>query len=252
MDITLPLPPATPSRSRAVALGIGRSATGIAVFFGVVVGWFALQHWQADRSPLPGSDGRQGECAIWFVGSSTIFRWSTLERDMAPWAAHNRGIGGAKLDYVLRRFGNEHGAVRPGGIVFYGGENDLAAGAAPRVAMRHFRRFLTLKTREYGALPVVVLSLKPSPTRWTNRPQQVTFNAMLRRIAAVRADVSFVDIVPTMLVGERPGPFYDADGVHMNPRGYALWAPVVRSALRTALAHDVVDRCAGRRGGSPG
>lgn len=198
------------------------------------------------QRPLPDAQERSGACTLWFVGSSTVFRWRTLPRDFAGWNVHNRGVNGAMIPQIIDWFGNEPPGNPPAAIVFYSGENDIAGGATAAAAFADFRRFMEAKTARYGALPVVAVSLKPSPTRWPNLPDQTAFNDALRRYAAARDDLGFVDIRPLMLTNGRPGPYYVEDGIHMNQRGYDRWASTLRTALSRMLPREVVKRCTPR------
>jgi len=102
---------------------------GLAVFSVTVGSWAAMQHRAAMHTPLPDADGPGGPCVVWFVGSSSFFRWTTLRSDLAPWTVHNRGVGGAFLSELRQRFANEDPVTPPQAIVFYGGDNDIANGA---------------------------------------------------------------------------------------------------------------------------
>lgn len=201
---------------------------------------------QAAAAPLPGATPPAGACTLWFVGSSTVFRWASLQGDFAPWDARDRGINGATLPQLLQAFGNEPQGPAPAAIVFYAGENDIAAGARPEAVFSDFVRFMAAKTRRFGALPIIVVSAKPTPTRWANLPQQNRYNAALRRLAERRADMAFVDIRPLMFAGGALGPYYVEDGIHMNAAGYARWTAQLRPAMARLLPPATVRTCLGQ------
>lgn len=230
----------------AALSGIGAVAMkalfGTAVFATVIGGWAGYVYHEAMQAPLPGGGGRQGACVIWFVGSSSVAKWTTLQQDMRPWTVHNRGVGGAKLAQIDRHFGNERGVPAPEAIVFYAGENDIANGISADEAFADFREFMTIKAERMPRTPVFAISLKPTPKRWAMRGLQATFNRQLRQLAAERADLTYIDIVPDMLVGGRPGPFYDEGGIHMLPLGYRNWARRVHTTLVETLP-DTAHRC---------
>ncbi len=216
--------------------------------FGIVVGAYLIlaraytDHRRA-TAPLPEAERRTDACSLWFIGSSTIFKWSTLAADMAPWDAHNRGVNGAIIPQITGWLANEPPGPAPAAIVLYGGENDIDGGDTGPQTLMSLDRFLALKTRRYGSLPVIAISLKPSPARWSERPQQIVFNDGLRRLAAGRDDLHVVDVQSSMLVNGRPGPFYVADGIHMNAIGYARWTARLRPALTNILPADTMARC---------
>jgi len=222
-----------------------KMAVAIAVFGTIVGGYVAVAQVQAARAPLPDANQPTGACSLWFIGSSTVFKWRTLARDMVPWQAHNRGIDGAVIPRIVQAFRHEPPGPAPAGIVYYSGENDIARGATAGQAMADFRDFLAAKTQRYGALPVIVLALKPSPTRWSNLPAQTAFNDDLRRLATTRRDLHYLDLRSLLLVDGRPGPYYVEDGVHLNAQGYARWSARLRPALAQLLPAVRVRYCVG-------
>ncbi len=230
-------------RAGAVELAatLGKALVAIGVFFTITSGFAQLRPDGPAAQPLPNSvDAR---CALWFVGSSSISRWTTLERDMSPWTAHNRSISGATLTELSGRFAVERSPEPPRAIVFYAGENDMAYGVPDATVLKEFRTFLGRKTAVLGRVPVFFISVKPSPTRWDRRRNQARLNDAVRRLAAGHDDLHYVDIVPDMLRGGRPGPFFDPDGIHMNGAGYAIWARSIRGALRAGLPAELVRSC---------
>ena len=232
------------ARAVEVAATIGKALIALTVFFTVTAGYAQLQAGRLDdlaSQPLPNSV--DSSCALWFVGSSSMRRWTTLERDMRPWTAHNRSIGGATLTELSGRFAVERSPTPPRAVVFYAGENDLAYGVPDATVTNEFRTFLDRKTATLGKAPVFFVSVKPSPTRWRLRPAQERFNEAVQRLAATRDDLFYVDIVPDLFRGGRLGPFYDPDGIHMNEAGYGVWTRAVRSALRDHLPVELVQAC---------
>ena len=223
---------------------VGKALVGFAVVVAILATWLGSLYYQAMNEPLPGSGGRQGQCVIWFVGSSSIANWTTLDQDMRPWTVHNRGVGGAKLSQIVRRFGNDQDAPAPEAIVFYAGENDIAAGIPVDQAFGAFRSFMAVKEQRLGRTPMFFISLKPTPKRWSMRQQQARYNMLARRLAAERTDLTYVDIVPDMLVNGRPGPLFDRSGIHLLPIGHARWTRRVQEALRRMLP-NMTARCIG-------
>lgn len=232
----------------------------LAVFAAIVSCWiafrqvsFAREQARVAASPLPttGPDAERG-CTLWFIGSSSMHNWQTLAQDMAPWTARNRGIAGATMDEITHRFGNEPKGEAPQAIVYYAGENDIAFGGTADQAFAGLESFIAAKRKRMGAVPMFVLSLKPSPTRWSDRPAQIAYNRAAERLADRSDDLTFVDIVPRLLVNGQPGPFYIEDGIHMNPAGYVRWAEAVGEALPNELPDDLVKRCShpGTTGGA--
>lgn len=228
-----------------LAATFAKAVLAISVFSVVTSGYAHLRAGRSDldlmSQPLP--NAVESACSLWFIGSSSMSRWTTLEHDMRPWVAHNRAIGGATLDELSSRFAAERSPMPPRAIVFYAGDNDLAYGVPEAFIVQEFRTFLDRKAKKLGRTPVFFVSVKPSPTRWRLRPAQARYNEAVRRLAAERTDLFYVDIVPGLFRAGRLGPFYDPDGIHMNTAGYEIWSRAVRRALRADLPTEVVRAC---------
>lgn len=213
------------------------------------VGIFVAAKFAGLLSPaptrLPDEHAGSERCMLWFVGSSSVHRWSTLERDMAPWSAHNRGIEGATLAEIVPLFAKVAPAEgKPVAIILYAGENDIAFGQNYRGVIRDLARFAIVKAQRYPGVPLLVLSMKPSPGRAANFAQQQLYNRAAERLVPQLPDARYVDITKPLLKGGMPRSHYQADGIHMTSGGYAIWADVVRASLKQALPQSVLSACA--------
>ena len=170
-------------------------------------------------------------CGIVFVGDSSIRLWSSLKADMAPLPVINRGFGGAEISDVNRNFARLVSRHLPRAIVFYAGENDLAAGVSPRTTFARFRRFMAMKTRRLGDTPVYFISVNPSPLRFDELGLQSNLNDKVLGLSFKRPDLYYVDVVKPMLQDGQPKDIYIYDGLHMDDDGYAIWKDVVGSKL---------------------
>jgi lysophospholipase L1-like esterase len=170
-------------------------------------------------------------CQIVFTGSSSIRRWESLSQDLAPLPVMNRGFGGSRIADVHHFFEQVVGRHRPAAVVFYAGENDLAAGRGPQDIVADFEQFMALKGEALGETPVYFISLKPSKLRWEQFAAQSWINDRIRELADRRADLEFIDVVQPMLEDGRPKEIFVEDGLHMTPEGYVLWTGAVKPVL---------------------
>ncbi len=224
----------------------GKRLLALSIFSLILGGWFAYTRHREASALLPAGDGREGACALWFVGSSSIKRWDSLEHDMAPWIAHNRGINDATFEEILPRFGNiAPDTPRPEAIILYAGENDIARGRPVRQIVHDLAQFLETRSTLLGDVPVLVLSAKPSPGRWHLFPQQKLLNAAMVRLLPHMSDAHYVDITSALLKDGKLGDNYRADHVHMNEAGYRIWSEIVSAKLPEFLPEKTVRRCAG-------
>ena len=171
------------------------------------------------------------KCPVLFVGSSSIRLWRTLEQDMAPMHVLNRGFGGSTIAQSNLYFARIVAPYRPRAIVFYAGENDLDSGEAPAAVAADFRKFMAKKRAKLGGTPVFFISAKPSKLRFSQFARQTNLNRTIRTLAARSSDLTFVDVVPSMMAGSKPRDLYVDDGLHMTSEGYAIWSRLVREAL---------------------
>lgn len=216
------------------------------VFAATFIGVSQLRPLLMSRVPLPGETGAGGPCAVWFIGSSTVARWSTMDRDMAPWRTQNRGVGGALIPELDSRFEVEAMPELPGMVVVYVGDNDLAAGRTATEAAEQLFAFVdSIRGRMPGAR-LLLLGIKPSPARWALRGEQQRFERLLRARFGASERIGFVDVAPSLLIGGRPGPYYVEDGIHLNQAGYRAWGGAVRRAVEAAVSPDQATRCTGR------
>jgi hypothetical protein len=170
-------------------------------------------------------------CQVLFVGSSSIVKWNTLAHDMAPLPVINRGFGGSHIEYINRWFDQILAPYHPRAIVFYAGENDLAAGKSVERVVADFDEFMGRKTAVLGQTPVYFISLKPSKLRFEQFSLQAQVNNMVRARAQARSDVYYIDVVTPMLREGKPKSLFAPDELHMTAEGYAIWTQAVRAAL---------------------
>jgi len=214
--------------------------------FGAIVGaWFVAHTILARYAKLP--DAKGGPCTLWFVGSSTIHKWKSLESDMMPWTAYNRGRDGATAHEIAQMFANDTVGRSPFAIILYIGDNDIAAGDDVGRIMREVNKLVLAKRKLYSNTPVYILSVKPSPERLWFLPEQRELNRRLSTIAGRSPDMSFIGVAGRFFVDGQPGDFYVSDGVHLNSAGYAVLSRGVREKLTTRRSEPTFRQCSQRR-----
>ena len=187
----------------------------------------AFERADAADPPQPGQ--------VLFLGSSSIRRWSSLERDMAPFRVLNRGFGGSQLEHVIHFFDRIVAPYKPRAIVLYEGDNDLA-GDTGKDSDDVFEDFELFVTRVREALPetrVHFLSIKPSPTRWHRWSEMSAANQKIADWSKATKRLDYIDVASVLLGSDgRPrADFFLTDGIHLNPDGYRAWATIVRRAI---------------------
>lgn len=175
--------------------------------------------------------------AILFVGSSSINNWQTADA-FPGLPVLNRGFGGSQISDVNHYFDEVVVKYRPKVIVFYCGDNDTQAGKSPEQIFTDFSQFLAAVHEKLPDTRVIYLPIKPSIDRWNKWPQMQATNALVSGLDGKDERLEIVDTA-TPLLGPDGKPrkelFVD-DGLHLNPKGYAVWNEILTPVLKRAVA----------------
>jgi lysophospholipase L1-like esterase len=192
--------------------------------------------WEKEIASMLEIDMRQTPPAtpVVFIGSSSIRMWSSLRQDFPHLNVINRGFGGSHLEDLVFWAPKIVTPYNPRKIVVYSGENDIEVGQSPENALADFRAFVDFRDRELPGVPVIYISMKPSVLRWSKWPEMKRANDLIKAESAKRKRVTYVDISLDMLGPDgKPKPeLFLADGLHMNPAGYAIWRRILLPYLK--------------------
>jgi lysophospholipase L1-like esterase len=173
--------------------------------------------------------------AILFVGSSSFTNWKDVQEYFPGYTIINRGFGGSTLSDQVRYVNDIVFPYQPKQIVIYCGENDLAASdtiTAEIVFERFKQLFIDIRTR-LPRIPVIYISMKPSPSRWNLKDKMITANDLIRKYLKKHKKTVFINIWNDML-GPDGKPLRDLfvdDQLHMNAKGYAIWQKALKPSL---------------------
>mgnify|MGYP002635235480 CR=1 FL=1 len=182
---------------------------------------------KADASKPPPKDG------ILFIGSSSIRGWKTLTRDFPDQPVYNRGFGGSQIA-DSRHFADRIVLpYRPRQIVMFAGSNDLNAGKSPAQVLADYIAFTKLV---HGQLPRTRISwipITPCFKRWGQIERVRKANRLVAEYIATDARLDYINTYDQMLAPDgKPRPdIFQADGLHLNAEGYAIWTRIVRPFL---------------------
>jgi lysophospholipase L1-like esterase len=172
--------------------------------------------------------------AILFVGSSSIRLWKTLAQDFPHRKVINRGFGGSQIADSLAFADRIILPYKPKTVVLYAGDNDIAAGKSPEDV---FADFKALTQKIHAKLPrtrIGFISIKPSPSRWHLVEKIKTANRLIAEFCGRDKRLVYIDVFTPMLRADgtpRPELFVE-DKLHLNAKGYELWARIVAPHLR--------------------
>jgi len=192
--------------------------------------WDDIQAFKKQDSAQP-----PPQHAILFVGSSSFTKWTDVQNYFPGYTIINRGFGGSSLPDLIRYENEVIFKYRPREIVIYCGENDLA-GSDTVTGDLVYKRFTTLFghiRKKMPTVPLVFISLKPSPSRWQLREKMITANDKIKGFLSKQKNVVFIDVYHKML-GADGLPLKDIyldDNLHMNAKGYAIWQKLIEPHL---------------------
>jgi lysophospholipase L1-like esterase len=202
-----------------------------------------LARYREENARLPAP--ALGEKRIVFFGDSITDAWHLPE--YFPGKPYiNRGIGGQTTPQMLVRFRQDVIALQPQAVVILAGTNDIAGNTGPMRLEDIEANFVTFaELAKAHGIRVVVSSVLPvhnytpqSLDLFSQRPTEkiVELNRWLRGYCAA-SGCTFLDYFAAMVDknGLLKRELAD-DGLHPNPAGYRLMAPMAEAAIATVTA----------------
>lgn len=173
---------------------------------------------------------------ILLYGSSTMRLWETYKKDLAGYKVINRGFGGSQMSDAVFYFDRVVLPLEPSWILLYEGDNDISNGKkTSEQVLKDFETFMRLVEQKLPNTIVAMYTLRPSVARENLMPQQRELNKLFKKYCKKhRKRAFFIDVYDLLLTpAGKPNPDYlDADKLHLNPKGYEVWAKVTRDFLK--------------------
>jgi lysophospholipase L1-like esterase len=214
-------PTKSPTKSSSTSAASAKKPTGPERFENEIA---AFEKWD-HQNAVP-------QDCILFVGSSTIRLWPTADA-FPDLPVINRGFGGSTIpdvNYFADRIVFKY---RPRTIVFYAGDNDIAAGHSPDKVVANYEKFAASVHSKLPDTKLIYLAIKPSPLRWKMWPQSEAVNTRVKELVNKNSHDRYVDTAPAMLGsdGQPRKELFRDDGLHMNPKGYEAWNAILAPIL---------------------
>ncbi len=173
--------------------------------------------------------------AILFIGSSSFTLWLDVQDYFPGHTMINRGFGGSSLTDIIHYAEDIIYPYDPKQIVIYCGENDLAASDTVTGSMvfDRFKELFQLIRSKYNDIPVLYISMKPSPSRRHLFLKMQEGNRLISDFLTNEEKTGFVDVHSKMLdeTGEPYSEIFLEDSLHMNPKGYTIWQKAIEPHL---------------------
>lgn len=201
--------------------------------------WF-YELWESRRSSFA-ARSEDDHAALVFLGDSITQDWGDgLPRSFPEWRIANRGISGDTTRGMLVRLHEDVIRLRPKGVVFLGGTNDLEEQATPETIAGNVGLILGALRGGRPDMPIVLCEVFPSSAS-LQRPRDriARLNALYEGLAAADPHVT---LLPTWAVfadergDAKPSEFPDL--LHPNEAGYAKWAAALRPVLSRVLSKE--------------
>ena len=208
------------------------------------------QKWEVDIAKLENLDNNKkySENALLFIGSSSIRRWKSIKKDMAPYETIKRGYGGAHYSDIIhfsKRLVKNH---KPKAILIFvandikgNNKNDLysknLSDRTPHEVKRLFK-FTTSQIRSiHKEIPIIAIETTPTPSRWSAWEQISKANDLIMNFCSSKSNLHFIQ-TRDEFIGNNGLPietFFVKDKLHLNEAGYSLWSKIIKANLETIL-----------------
>lgn len=174
-----------------------------------------------------------GKELLLFTGSSSIRMWKDIQDYFPQYNVVNNGFGGSHFSDLIFFYNKLIIPNNPDILFIYEGDNDIASKKKPRMIAKEAKFLLYKIRRDLPGTRVVMISPKPSIARWDLRKEYQALNKKLKRLAHRTDMVEYADVWNAML-DENGYVFQDVfieDNLHMNKKGYDIWAKVLSGFL---------------------
>jgi len=172
---------------------------------------------------------------VLLIGSSSFTLWKDVQEYFPQHKILNRAFGGSTLvDLISFRYDVIY-PYQPKQIVIYCGENDFASSDTVTVelVMQRFKTLYNLIRAKYASVPLLYVSMKPSPSRVHLLTKYKEANKQIETFLKKEKKAAFADVYHPMLKadGAVMDDIFKEDNLHMNAKGYAIWKKVLEKLL---------------------
>ena len=171
---------------------------------------------------------------ILLAGSSTFRLWFSAKEDLKGFPIINRGFGGSQMSDLNFYFDRIVAKYDPKMILVYEGDNDLASNESPESVFEDFKIFAEKVKTQLPNTKVGFCSIRPSTARVNILEKQKQSNGMIKAYCEANKGFYYVNIQKDFYLknGELMPDIFVADKLHMNKKGYDIWAKATRKFLK--------------------
>ena len=173
--------------------------------------------------------------AIVLTGSSSIMLWNeSAPADLAPLTVIPRGFGGSVMNDALHYLDRVALTYKPRAVLLYEGDNDTGRNNIPtEMIISQLQQIIARIHTELPEARIYVLSVKPSVSREATWPAAVEVNERYQEIAAADPLIHYIDVATPFMKadGKVMTDIFRADDLHLNDKGYVIWAAAIKEEL---------------------
>lgn len=168
-----------------------------------------------------------------FTGSSSVRLWSNLQELFPEHQIVNSGFGGSETDDLLEHLDALVLRYHPKKVFIYEGDNDISKKKKLRAIIKAFDGIISEVKAKDSTTKIVLISPKPSISRWHLRGKYKRLNKRLRKRCETDDTLEFVNVWDVMLDKRKlKRNLFIEDGLHMNDEGYQLWYTVIKNYMK--------------------
>lgn len=188
--------------------------------------WNDVQAFQQQDATTP-----PPQHPVLLIGSSSFTRWKDVQSYFPNTTILNRAFGGSTLLDLIHYHDKIVDPYDPRQILIYCGENDLASSDSVTVDMvvDRFKKLYKLIRKKYHQVPIVYVSMKPSPSRERLLPKYEQANGRIYSFLSAKKNTVYVDVYTKMYTQDQKimQDIFVEDRLHMNAKGYAIWQKIL-------------------------
>ncbi len=175
----------------------------------------------------------QSKETIVFTGSSSIRFWKDIQERFPRQQVLNTGFGGSQFSDLALYLDELILDYRPVKVFIYEGDNDIFAKKRPRNILKTAQKILGQLQQRSPGMEIVLISAKPSISRWKFRGKYRRLNRKLEKLAQETEGIDFVDVWFPMLDKRKvKQDIFVEDGLHMNKKGYDIWYDAIKEYVQ--------------------
>jgi lysophospholipase L1-like esterase len=169
---------------------------------------------------------------IVFAGSSSIRMWKDVQSYFPGYHVINNGFGGSHFSDLLHFYDPLIVKSAPEILFIYEGDNDIASHKKPGKVLKQAKELTAKLQKDLPETRIIYISPKPSIARDSLKNEYIRLNKKLNKHCR-RENMEFANVWTAMLDenGNVKQDIFLDDGLHMNKKGYDIWAGVISGIL---------------------